>query len=180
MEVPTIVTIGLGVGTILASGVTSSIVTYRLNRTKDQFAFMRTKAEALYLAADEYGRSLSIYTIPFYGVIKGESSWSQMRDIQNGFQSQKRDYGGHETMTMLAEIYFPSVRPALAKVVEARGGFNSFTADLEQSYRARGEVQRAEWMPRMNEKTTAIDASIKCLKEAIVNAARSYAGVKQA
>lgn len=179
MDTKDLITLGLGLGTILSSGITSAVVTSWLNRRKDQQQFMRIKAEALYLAADEFGRALSIYSIPYYPLIRGEATWDQMREIQTGYQSQKRDHGGHETMTMLVEIYFPSARPALAGVFDARSSFNAFTSELEKAYRQVGALDRNVWMPRMNKECAGIDTAIKVMKQAIVTAARSYAGVKQ-
>ncbi|WP_242770423.1 hypothetical protein [Sphingopyxis sp. YF1] len=173
------ITLGLGLCTVLSSGITSAVVTSWLNRRKDQQQFMRTKAETLYLASDEFGRALSIYSIPFFPLVKGEATWSQMREMQAGY-SQKREHGGHETMTMLVEIYFPSVRPALAKVLDARGSFNRFASELEQAYRADGDLDRRAWMPRLNKECADIDTAVAEMKTAIVVAARTYAGVKQA
>lgn len=179
MEIQTIVTICLGVGTILASGVTSSVVTYRLNRTKDQFAFMRIKAEALYLAANEYGRTLAGYTLTYFPVIKGDIDWNEMLDMQIKAGSEKREHGGAELMTMLVEIYFPSVRPALADVFDARTEFNKFANEMKREYIRSGSLNSYALMPRMMEATTNINTTIQKLEAAIVEAARSFAGVRQ-
>ena len=176
---PTAITLGLGVATILASGVTSSVVTYRLNRRKDQLEFMRTKAEALYLAADEYGDILGSHSLTYYPVIKGEIDWNQMLDLQIESGSERREHGGAKMMTMLVDIYFPTVRPALAQVFETRTGFNSFTHRMKRTYIQDGELDPRMWMPEMNGQTAEIDKAIKQLQAAIVVAARSYAGVRQ-
>lgn len=181
MDTNATISLALGVGTILASGITSAVVTSWLNRRKDQAEFMRTKAEALYLAADEYGRTLATQAITYYPVIKGEISWNQMLDIQIKNGSQKREHGGSELMTMLLEIYFPSVRQCLKNVFSSRDNFNNFITSMKQSYiQNDGHLNPNEWMPHMNGHAIMIDNSIKHLQEAIVVAARSYAGVRQA
>jgi len=76
------VTLGLGIGTILASGVTSAVVTYRLNRRKERFEFLRGKAETLYLAVDQFVKVLGMHALTYYPVLKGEMDWNQMLDLQ--------------------------------------------------------------------------------------------------
>lgn len=176
---PTAITLGLGVGTILASGVTSSVVTYRLNRRKDRFEFMRIKAEALYLAADEYGDILGGHSLTYYPVIKGDIDWNQMLDLQIKSGSEKREHGGAKMMTMLVDIYFPTVRPALKQVFLARDSFNEFTHRMRGTYIRDGGLDPRMWMPELNNQTAEIDKLIKELQAAIVTAARSYAGVRQ-
>lgn len=139
---------------------------------------MRTKAEALYLTADEYGRMLGSYAITYYPIIKGHCDWNQMLDSHIKMGADKRQYGGAETMTMLVELYFPTVRRSLAAVFAARDSFNSFTAEMKGFYVRDGGLDPRAWLPRMNEETEAISASIKELQAMIVSAARAYASVR--
>jgi hypothetical protein len=174
------VSLVVGLSTILASGVTSSLVTFRLNRNKDQTIFMREKAEQLYLSADAYGRVFGGHMVSYFPLLEGRIDWNQMLDIHIADGSKEREHGGAETMTMLVEIYFPSVRPALARVWDARAEFNDLTAKLKRHYKANGHVTEDHWKPAFLEVTKKLNDAISCLEKDIVVAARRYAGVKQA
>jgi hypothetical protein len=122
-----IVTLSVGLATVLTSGVMSSVVTYRLNRNKEQTFFMRQKAEALYLAADEFGRDFSKHLITHLPVARGAIDYDQMLDIQLANPPDKRQ-GGFETVAMLASIYFPEVEPQLAALLKARDRLSELRA----------------------------------------------------
>lgn len=180
METQSIITLGLGVGTILASGVMSAVVTSWLNRQKDQTQFLRTKAEALYLAADEFGRMLAVYTIRYYPLISGSTDWNQLNQDLAASGGQLREHGGAETVRMLTEIYFPSVRPAFKSLIDARTAFNTFTRELKREYeRGGGVLDQRHWIALLDQKAGAVDDATEELKQAIVSAAQEYAGVKQ-
>ena len=102
-----------------------------------------------------------------------------MLDLQINSGSERREHGGAKMMTMLVDIYFPTVQPALAEVFEARANFNGFTHRMKRTYVQDGELDPRMWMPEMNSQTAEIDKTIKRLQAAIVVAARSYAGVRQ-
>lgn len=177
---PATVSLVIGLCTILASGVTSSLVTFRLNKNKDQTIFMREKAEQLYLSADAYGRVFGGHMISYFPLLEGRIDWNQMLDIHISDGSKEKEHGGAETMTMLVEIYFPSVRPALARVWEARTEFNALTAKLKRHYKANGHVTEDYWKSAFMDVTKRLNDAISSLEKEIVAAARRYAGVKQA
>jgi hypothetical protein len=108
----TLLTAATPYATILMSGVVSTIVTYYLNRNKEHAFFMRSKAEALYLAADDYGRDFASNLICYFPVTREEHDYNKMLDLQQTNKPTKK-HGGFETMTMLANIYFPETLPKL-------------------------------------------------------------------
>ena len=162
-----------GLFTILASGVTSTIVTYRLNRSKDQFVFMREKAEALYLAADEYGKMLGGYTLNFLAVAESRLDWNQMQDLQNAHMAKERKHGGAEMMTMLVELYYPTLKPKLDALAEARKDFNKSTFEAKRAYRANGSLEPKQWMPVIMAKGDAIDRAVREFEQGIIAAAHA-------
>ncbi len=174
-----LVTLIIGFTTVLASGVTSSIVTYRLNRNRSQVIFLREKAEQLYLSADEFGKAFGSQMLTYFPLLDGKIDFNGMLDMQIEQGSAPRKYGGAETMTMLVEIYFPSVRPALEEVWKARTGFNQVTADIKRAWERTGDVTHGDWRARFLSATQVIDNSINKLQREIVIAARTHAGVKQ-
>ncbi|GGZ32625.1 hypothetical protein [Asticcacaulis endophyticus] len=178
MDGPTVALI-VGIGTIMASGVMSSVVTYHLNRNRTQTIFLREKAEQLYLSADEFGKSFAAQVITYYPLLDGKIDYNQMLDMQIEHGKSDKKYGGAETMTMLVEIYFPSVRPALEDVWKAREGFNKITSDIKLAWQANGHVNQGGWKLSFANATNAINSSINALQRQIVVAARVHAGVKQ-
>ncbi|WP_010335513.1 hypothetical protein [Sphingobium yanoikuyae] len=175
----TIVTVSLGLVTILASGLTSSWVTHRLNKNHNQTIFLREKAETLYLAADEYGSSVAGMAVSYLPLLEGRYDYNTMLDQQISSGSKKPENGGAKTMTMIVDIYFPTVRPALENVWEARAAFNKVTGAIKAAW------QEAEFDGvRLLEgpfRSAALDfnKAINELKREIVEAARIQSGVKQ-
>ena len=168
----TVATLCVGLATVLTSGVASSIVTYRLNRDKEQVFFMRQKAEALYLAADEFGRSLSSHLISFFPVAQGKLDYNQMLDVQNARPPSKQN-GGYETLVMLISIYFPEVEPELQALDAIRDRLGEVRSAHKQAY-VEGEGVDPVWVAAFAELGGKLDLVIKNLKVAIVHAARRY------
>lgn len=177
MDAP-LISLIVGLSTVLASGVASSFVTYRLNRNSNQTIFLRQKAEELYLSADEFGKNFASQMLTYFPLLDGKIDYNQMLDMQIERGSKTHDHGGPETMTMLVEIYFPTCRPALEKVWEARTIFNDVTAGIKRAWQRSGRVNKAEWHPKFIAATHAINDSIEALQREIVAAARPHAGVK--
>ncbi|KSB91122.1 hypothetical protein AS593_06050 [Caulobacter vibrioides] len=169
-----IVTLCVGLATVLTSGVVSSVATYRLNRNKEQTFFMRQKAEALYLAADEFGRDVGAHVVTFFPVARGEIDYNQMLDLQIANPSKKAQ-GGLETMTMLVHIYFPEVQPHLGGLLASRDRWNELRAAHKAAYKA-GEGVGLVWVAAFQSAGREIDLSVKDLQAAIVKSARHYAG----
>ncbi|RIV80484.1 hypothetical protein D2V17_19425 [Aurantiacibacter xanthus] len=173
----TTITAILGLATILGSGVVAGYVTHRLTRNQNQFVFLREKAEALYLAADEYGRRFGGQMVTYFPLLEGRYDYNDMLDKQNEFGSASSKYGGAETMTMIVEIYFPSVRPALQGVWDARAEFNKVTAAIRALWERQAEV--SEMGTPFRRASLKVDKAIENLKSEIVIAARAKSGVKQ-
>lgn len=174
----TTVALGIGIGTILASGVTSTIVTYRLNRRKERFEFLRGKAETLYLAVDQFVKLLSIHALSYYPVLKGDIDWNQMLDLQIASGSKPGRHEGADVMEMLVALYFLSVRPALADLLKARDGFNAITHEMKRDYKQYGRIPADRHGQRFQQAVDLINAKGDILKKTTIAAARSTIGAK--
>lgn len=175
MDQPT-VTLIIGLGTIAMSGVVSSIVTSRLGKSKEQQAFMRSKAEQLYLATDEFGKGFNSYFVGHFQLLNGRIDYNQMLDMQISAGSKDRKYGGPETMTMLVEIYFPTTRDALANVWRARSSVNSVATRIKDHYREFGDATDPDLKVNFVDATNGVHQAIKELQHEIVQVARHHAG----
>lgn len=173
----TTMTVALGLATILGSGVVSGYITHRLTRNQNQFVFLREKAEALYLAADEYGKRFGGQMVAYFPLLEGRYDYNDMLDKQNEFGSAPTEYGGAEVMTMIVEIYFPSVRPALLKLWDARTDFSKATAAIRALWMEQADVR--ELNSPFRRACLDLDKAIEHLKSEIVIAARAKSGVKQ-
>jgi hypothetical protein len=172
----TTATLVVGLATIAMSGVVSSVVTFRLGKSKEQQAFMRAKAEQLYLAADEYGKAFGGLLIRHLHLLNGRIDYNQMLDMQIADGKKDRKYGGAETLTMLVEIYFPSTRAALAQVWKARDAVSVVTAQIKKRYQEVGDAADPEHKALFVKAMAAVDMSIKALQAEIICAARHHAG----
>lgn len=171
---PSIVTLCVGLATVLTSGLVSSIVTYRLNRSKEQTFFMRQKAEALYLAADEFGRDFGAHLLTYLPVARGDIDYNQMLDLQIA-KPAKKQQGGAETMTMLVSIYFPEVQPQLDALLKQRDLWSELRSAHKAAYKE-GEGVNSMWVSAFQHSGLDVDRAIKNLQTAIVKSARHYAG----
>ncbi|HEX5183541.1 MAG TPA: hypothetical protein VFW19_10365 [Allosphingosinicella sp.] len=169
----------VGVSTVLASGVTSSIVTYRLNRSKDETMFLREKAEQLYLATDEFDKAFSSQALTYFPLLKGEIDFNQMLNMQVEWGSRPTKHGGPETMIMLAEIYFPPVQPALEEVWAKRDAYNKLTSEIKWTWKEYGSVTGGGLLQRFKAVSLDVDRAIEAFKKSIVSAAQTHAGVKR-
>lgn len=174
-----IVTAALGVLTVLGSGITSSVLTHRLSRRQSQTLFLREKAEKLYLAADEFGKSFAGHWLSYGPLFDGRYDYNAMLDQQIAAASRPIKYGGAETMTMLVEIYFPSARPALQSVWSARAEYNDITALIKAQWTHRGSVDARLYRPKLEAAGLKVDEAISAVKLRVVEAARLSSGVKQ-
>ncbi|MDB5375884.1 MAG: hypothetical protein JWR00_330 [Rubritepida sp.] len=175
----TTVTLIVGLVTVAMSGVVSSIVTFRLGKSKEQQAFMRAKAEQLYLATDEYGKAFSGLFIGHLQLMNGRIDYNQMLDMQIADGQKDRKYGGAETMTMLVEIYFPNARAALAQVWKTRDTISTVTAQIKRYYQEAGDASDPELKARFVTAVGAVDQAIKALQIEIIRAARHHAGERE-
>lgn len=171
---PGLVTLCVGVTTALAGGVVSSVVTYRLNHNKEQTIFMRQKAEALYLAADEFGRTFSAHIVTYLPVARGDLDYNQMLDLHIANPADKRQ-GGYETMTMLAGVYFPEVDPELQALLSVRHRLGDVRNAHKQAYKAGGGVGPT-WVAAFQDVGHEADLAIKALRAAILRSAKAHAG----
>ncbi len=171
-------TLIVGLSTVLASGVASSIVTYKLNRSKEQTVFLREKAEQLYLAADEFGKAFGSQMITYFPLLEGRIDYNQMLDMQISDGATPKNFGP-ATMEMLVEIYFPSVRPALQNVWKKREAYNKVTAVIKSVWKEFGTLAHENLLPTYKAASLEMDAAIENLKKEIVLAARAHAGVEQ-
>lgn len=150
--------IGAVVGTILSSGLVSSLVTYRLNRAKDQTFFMRQKAEALYLAADSWRVMFSQHSLPHLGVAEGKFSYNDMLDLIAKAGAEKGT-AGHDTMVMLTRIYFPEIEPLLDAVFTARDRFNDVSKAHKAAYLEGQGVDRV-WVEGFRNRALEADKAL--------------------
>lgn len=169
-----VVSLSVGLATVLTSGVVSSVVTYRLNRNKEHTFFMRQKAEALYLAADEFGRDFSSHLLTYIPVARGDFDYNQMLDMHIANPPDKRR-GGHETMAMLISIYFPEVEPQYLALLSARDQLGELRNAHKQAYKEGAGVGTG-WVRAFIQVGRDTDQATKALQAAIVRSAKRYAG----
>jgi len=175
----TVVQLSLGLLTIIGSGLTSSWVTHRLNKEQSQTIFLRQKAETLYLAAEEYNMAVSSIALTYFPLFDGRYDYNAMLDQQVKSGAANPENGGAKAMTMIVEIYFPTVRPALERVWRARDAFNDVTSMIRSAWIADEQRGVSKLKASFMKATLEFDKAISEVKLEIVEAARLQSGVKQ-
>ena len=169
----TSIQIGPIVAAIATSGAFSALVTYQLNRSKEQTFFMRKKAEELYLAADEFGREFGKNVVIFQSVLENRLTYNQMLDLE-GENAPKKERGGAETMEMISRIYFPHLERELSEMFAARDEYAGLRSQHNVVYKA-GKEDGTPWLGRFRGLVRRVSAADKAFKAAIIREARRHA-----
>ena len=157
---------------ILLSGVVATLVTYRLNTTKEHVFFMRRKTEELYLAVEGFDRSLSTYFLAAYPLVKGEISWNDFHDLSIK-NDDRRDAEASLQVLMLIDIYFPDIKPIFDKYLEQRDTLGRILSEHKRAYKA-GTVSR-EFFEPFHRAMLDLASRSKELKHAALAEARKFA-----
>ncbi len=72
----------LSLAVIICSGVTSAIVTYKLNANNNERYFLRQKLEELNLAIIRYCSQLDAHFLPYISVMAGKITYNQALDLE--------------------------------------------------------------------------------------------------
>lgn len=80
---------------------------------------------------------------------------------------------------MLAEIYFPSTRPLLQSIWDARSRYNHVTGAIKQFYVENGHVEDPRCAALFRDAALAMTRAVDAFKKEVIVAARETAGVKQ-
>lgn len=134
---------------------------------------MRQKAEALYLAADEFGRMLGAHVVRHLPVANGQIDYNTMLDRFIADPPSKAA-GGPETMEMLVRIYFPEIQTQLSTLLSARDRLSRVVSLHKQAWKD-GVGVGPEWIEEFVSAGKEIDLAVKGLQEGIVTSGRSYA-----
>jgi hypothetical protein len=105
--------------TIVASGLVSAVVTFRLNAGRDSRRMRREKLEAAFLAHSGFLRQLDVGWYPYYAVMGGEIEYNDALDlaIGKGTAAEPKHF---ETLAMLVSLYFPELQSGFARLVGIR------------------------------------------------------------
>jgi hypothetical protein len=131
------------------------------------------------LSADEFGKTFGSQILTYFPLLDGTIDYNQMLDLQIAQGAGVKQHGGAETMTMLVEIYFPSVRPALNEVWQARDAFAKISIQIKRAWQRDGDLTGGDWKQTYIAATQVINDRIAALQKEIVIAARVHADVKQ-
>jgi hypothetical protein len=132
--IPILTQIILSLLTIIGSGV----VVHKLNASKDQREFMRTKLEALFVAVQEFDQLFSLCMIFWVSAMNRETSYNEAYERYENAMKDKPNYFG--TAEMLVNLYFPELlekfrmlRSAADRVTEIQGKFKRATDSQENT-----------------------------------------------
>lgn len=137
-------TIAVGFVTVLMSGVVSSVVTYRLNRSKEHAFFMRQKAETLYIAIEQFMSMLNADIVRHVGVAQGKITYNELLDLEIKDLGD-RDHDAAKTMRMLVSIYFPDAEAALQALLSKRNKLAETRTAFKAAYLDGGGIVDLGW-----------------------------------
>lgn len=169
MDLLQIAPIAIAGAGVLVSGLTAALVSFAAKRSHDEVVFIRTKAEELYLATEEYGRALMASCFARVSVAQEQLTWDQSNDLIAKRESAY-EHGGHAAMVMLVGLYFPSLKPKLDLLIKARDAFNASAAQLKHEYTGRGMTEETKSAVIIS--STAINSVVDELKSQIISTGR--------
>jgi len=122
--------------TIVCSGVVSAVVTYKLNSSKQEQVFMRSKLEELFISVHDFCTTLRTYGCRYLPVMKQKISYNDALDmeIESGKESWQRD--AFRKSTMLVTIYFTDLQPAMDELFCVRSDMNAVLQEHKERYKA--------------------------------------------
>jgi len=126
------VQVTLSLLTILASGIVSAVVTFKLNAQRDARRMRREKLERLFLAHTGFLRQLDMHWYPLFAVMAGDIPYNDALDI---LIKQSADEEKHfENLEMLVSLYFPELGTGLHQLKEIRDRANDIIGAHKRKY----------------------------------------------
>lgn len=171
------VTLLVGLGTILMSGVASSFVTYRLTRAKEHEFFMRQKAEELYVSIEQFSTMLGISIVRLMGVAARNITFDQMND-QVIADRDKEWANASRHMEMLVRIYFPEAQKDLMALFAIRSRLSQERLEFKMDYVVtQGESK--DWAKRFGALSSDLSKASSTLLNTVVELARRHVGLRR-
>ncbi len=158
----------LSVLTIVCSGVVSAIVTYKLNKKKDERQFMRQKLEELNLALLRFCTQMGSYFLNFSSVMTGKITYNQALDIVNKSTNIENYY---DKISLILNIYFPQFNSHLEQIHNARDEGNEIVFDFKRFYDREG-IHSQDHFRKMSVVINQLDKAETDFKLAIQREAR--------
>lgn len=117
--------------TVAASGVVATVVSHRLSVSNADRAYLRTKAEELFLAFEQYAKGIQTHALLHMPYVRGGMNRSDLLDLQIK-RLEGQDGRDHDRVQMLISIYFPDLEPALKAFIAARDQCNTLVGAFEK------------------------------------------------
>jgi hypothetical protein len=122
--IPVLTQVSLGLLTIVGSG----FVVHKLNASKDQREFKRSKLETLFIAVQEFDQLFALCTLFWVPAMRREASYNEVYERYENEMKGKPNY--YATAEMLVNLYFPellekfrTLRSAADRVTEIQAKF---------------------------------------------------------
>jgi hypothetical protein len=124
----------ISVATIIGSGVVSAIVTFRLNKQREERNLRREKLEQLLLSVDRYVVNLANHFMIYERCAEGVYDLNAANDlfIKQGVDELRP----FETSRMLTAIYFPDLQPNLDEIIKLRDIGSVAVSEFKEGYKA--------------------------------------------
>jgi hypothetical protein len=132
--VPVIVQIGLGLATIVGSGV----VVYGLNTRKEQQQFLRSKLESVFEAVVSLERKLGLRMGEYGLVIDQKVQFEEAYTIKRETRTSAFEY--YVKIEMLISLYFPDLLPKYGELKELRLTAARLEERIERSVKANADL----------------------------------------
>ena len=137
VDIGIIVSVVLGVLTILGSGVVSTVISHRLSKRKEENVYRRQKQEELYLSIKRFTTMMISMNIVWGEVMVGKLSMDQGLDIFCD-RNDPEDKHVRPRIEMVISMYFPQLQKEYDTYSESLNSVNDIIHSFKECYRKNG------------------------------------------
>lgn len=113
------------------------------DRKKRNEEHLRDRLEELYVLSNKFLDMLVARYVPYRALMMGQISHDQALDMALK-HSSKRDFEPHR-VTMLIDLYFPSIKPAFQEILNIRDKLNEIIEGHKEQYKT-GDTDGSKWL----------------------------------
>lgn len=155
----------VSVTTIAMSGVVSAIVTYRLNKRRDERQLRRKKLEELYMAITTFKKAFDGRTVILHRWMTNHLTVDEAQSLQ--MEYVKKADNSRVVAGMIIAIYFHELQIDLEQFDASQNGLNGVYEQFKAAHNRVGPICGPDFLPLFEKSMDGLDTSYNRLVESI-------------